>query len=79
MMQGENEKKSVGRPKGPQRDILPKLNLALYLYRTAGRLSIRQICLLAKLNERTFYRHLEREGYLLARRLRGRKPAKANI
>lgn len=72
----QETKKSVGRPKGPQRDILPKLNFALNLYHTAGHLSIRQICSMAKLNERTFYRHLERQGYQVVRRLKGRKPAK---
>ena len=61
---GEVQKKSVGRPKGPQRDIIPKLDLALNLYHTAHHMSIRQICAMAKLNERTFYRHLERKGYV---------------
>lgn len=75
---GLEQKKSVGRPKGPQRDIVPKLNFALNLYHTAGHLSIRQICSMAKLNERTFYRHLERQGYQVVRRLKGRKSTKIN-
>lgn len=74
--QNDTPKRSVGRPKGPQQDIIPKLNFALNLYHTAGHLSIRQICLMAKLNERTFYRHLERQGYHVVRRLKGRKPAR---
>ncbi|HIW11262.1 MAG TPA: hypothetical protein H9888_07185 [Candidatus Rikenella faecigallinarum] len=76
---GEVQKKSVGRPKGPQRDIIPKLDLALNLYHTAHHMSIRQICAMAKLNERTFYRHLERKGYQVIRRLKGRKPTKKYV
>lgn len=74
--QNQEPKRSVGRPKGPQQDIIPKLNFALNLYHTAGHLSIRQICAIAKLNERTFYRHLERQGYHVVRRIKGRKPSK---
>lgn len=71
--------RKVGRPKGPQRDIAPKLDFAINLYHTAGHLSIRQICAMAKLNERTFYRHLKRHGYLVVRRLKGRKPARRGL
>lgn len=71
--------KSVGRPKGPRRDIVQKLNLAFRMYHTADHLSVSDICKTTKLNERTFYRHLERQEVQITRRPKGRKskPLKA--
>lgn len=68
------EVKSAGRPRGPRREILQKLNLAFRMYHTAGHLSVSEICKTAKLNERTFYRHLERQSIQVIHRPKGRKP-----
>lgn len=65
--------KSVGRPKGPQHDIVQKLNLAFRMYHTADHMSVSDICRTTKLNERTFYRHLERQEVQIIRRPKGRK------
>lgn len=70
--------KSAGRPKGPRREILQKLNFAFRMYNTAEHLSVSEICKTAKLNERTFYRHLERQGLKIIRRPKGRKPKSAD-
>lgn len=66
--------RSAGRPKGPRREIMQKLSFALRMYHTAGHLSVSEICKTVKLNERTFYRHLERQGIQVIRRPKGRKP-----
>lgn len=69
-----NENRTAGRPRGPRREIVQKLNFALRMYHTAGHMSVSEICTTAKLNERTFYRHLERLGIQVIRRPKGRKP-----
>lgn len=66
--------KSAGRPKGPRREILQKLSLAFRMYHTAEHVSVSEICKTVKLNERTFYRHLERQQGQIIRRPKGRKP-----
>lgn len=70
--------KSVGRPKGPRQDIVQKLNLAFRMYHTADHLSVSDICKTTKLNERTFYRHLERQEVQIIRRPKGRKSTPVN-
>lgn len=69
--------KSAGRPKGPRREIMQKLSFAFRMYHTASHLSVSEICKTVKLNERTFYRHLERQGIQIIRRPKGRKPKDA--
>ncbi len=64
----------AGRPKGPRHEIIQKLGAALRMYSTANHLSVSEICKTVKLNERTFYRHLERQGVQVIRRPKGRKP-----
>lgn len=66
--------KSTGRPRGPRREIMQKLSFAFRMYHTANHLSVSEICKTVKLNERTFYRHLERQGIQIIRRPKGRKP-----
>lgn len=66
--------KTAGRPKGPRREIMQKLSFAFRMYHTASHLSVSEICKTVKLNERTFYRHLERQGVQIIRRPKGRKP-----
>lgn len=66
--------KLAGRPKGPKREIMQKLSFAFRMYHNAGHLSVSEICKTVKLNERTFYRHLERQSIQVIRRPKGRKP-----
>lgn len=68
------ESKSAGRPKGPRREIMQKLGSAIRMYNTDSDLSVSEICKTVRLNERTFYRHLERQGGQVIRRPKGRKP-----
>lgn len=68
------EGKPAGRPKGPRREIIQKLGYAMRLYNAAEHLSVNEICETVKLNERTFYRHLKRQGVQVIRRPKGRKP-----
>lgn len=70
----QDDARAAGRPKGPRREILQKLGFAFRMYHTAGHLSVSEICKTVKLNERTFYRHLERQGIQIIRRPKGRKP-----
>lgn len=69
-----DDARAAGRPKGPRREIMQKLGFAFRMYHTAGHLSVSEICKTVKLNERTFYRHLERQGIQIIRRPKGRKP-----
>lgn len=68
------DSKSAGRPKGPRREIMQKLGFAFRMYHTDSDLSVSEICKTVRLNERTFYRHLERQGVQVIRRPKGRKP-----
>lgn len=70
----QDDARAAGRPKGPRREIMQKLGFAFRMYHTAGHLSVSEICKTVKLNERTFYRHLERQGIQIIRRPKGRKP-----
>ena len=74
-----NAARTAGRPRGPRREIVQKLNFALRMYQTAGHLSVSDICTTAKINERTFYRHLERLGIQVIRRPKGRKPKEEEV
>lgn len=73
----EADTKPAGRPKGPKREIMQKLDFAFRMYHSANHLSVSEICKTVKLNERTFYRHLERQGIQIIRRPKGRKPKKS--
>lgn len=70
-----SDKRPVGRPKGSKRELVLKLDAAFGLYKRENDLSVSEICRSVGLNERTFYRHLEKEGgdALLIRRTKGRK------
>lgn len=70
----QDDARTAGRPKGPRREIMQKLGFAFRMYHTAEHLSVSEICKTVKLNERTFYRHLERQGIQIIRRPKGRKP-----
>lgn len=69
--------RTAGRPKGPHREIMHKLDFAFRMYNTNNQMSVSEICKTVELNERTFYRHLERQGVQIIRRPKGRKPKAA--
>ncbi len=71
---GLDDGKTAGRPKGPHREIMHKLDFAFRMYNTHNQMSVSEICKTVELNERTFYRHLERQGIQIIRRPKGRKP-----
>lgn len=72
--EGMEDARAAGRPKGPHREIMHKLDFAIRMYNTNNQMSVSEICKTVELNERTFYRHLEREGIQVIRRPKGRKP-----
>ena len=65
--------RSVGRPSGVRPDVRVKLDSALVLYKERKELSVAEICGSVGLNERTFYRFLDRQGSGVVRRPKGRK------
>lgn len=65
--------RSVGRPSGVRPDVRMKLDSALVLYKERKELSVAEICGSVGLNERTFYRFLDRQGSGVVRRPKGRK------
>lgn len=65
--------RSVGRPKGIDPQSRLKMNTALALYQQQNEMSVSEICRQTGLNERTFYRYLNREENAVIRRTRGRK------
>lgn len=65
--------RSVGRPSGVRPDVRLKLDSALALYKERKELSVAEICGSVGLNERTFYRFLDRQGSGVVRRPKGRK------
>lgn len=67
-------KRPIGRPCGIREEMLLKLERAFSLYDQEPLLSIAEICRTVGLNERTFYRHLDKRLPLeLVRRPKGRK------
>lgn len=65
--------RSVGRPSGVRPDVRLRLDSALVLYKERKELSVAEICGSVGLNERTFYRFLDRQGSGVVRRPKGRK------
>lgn len=66
-------RKPVGRPRGIRADYRKKLESALKLYTERGELSVAEICGTVGLNQRTFYRYLDQQGFRVVHRPKGRK------
>lgn len=71
--QAPETSRSVGRPSGVRPDVRLRLDSALVLYKERKELSVAEICGSVGLNERTFYRFLDRQGSGVVRRPKGRK------
>ena len=66
-------RRPVGRPKCIRAEYRKKLDAALQLYTERRELSVAEICGKVGLNERTFYRYLDQQGFRVVRRPKGRK------